>query len=64
MVGTVCMDMVMVDLGEPLHCQIGDEVILYGEGISVTDVARRLNTIPYEITCNVSARVPRVHIYD
>jgi alanine racemase len=64
LVGTVCMDMIMIDLGRTLHCQIGDEVIIYGENTTITEVARRLNTIPYEITCNVSARVPRVHIYN
>jgi alanine racemase len=64
LVGTVCMDMVMVNLGSELHCSIGDDVIIYGEEISITDVASRLNTIPYEVTCNVSPRVPRIHIKD
>lgn len=64
LVGTVCMDMVMVNLGSKLHCSIGDDVIIYGEDISITDVAKRLNTIPYEVTCNVSPRVPRIHIND
>ena len=67
LVGTVCMDMMMVDLGADLSCRTGDEVIIYGASqdhrISVNDVAGLLNTIPYEVTCNVSARVPREHIY-
>jgi len=66
-VGAVCMDMIMVDLGQELKCKTGDEVIIYGassaQQISITDVSRTLNTIPYEVTCNVSARVPRKHIY-
>lgn len=61
LVGTVCMDMVMVDLGSETTHKAGDEVIIYGDQISVTQVAQRLQTIPYEITCNVSARVPRIH---
>ena len=67
LVGTVCMDMVMVDLGKNLKCDVGDEVIFYGEDnykkISIREVSERLKTIPYEITCNVSSRVPRNHLY-
>jgi len=66
-VGTVCMDMVMVDLGKNLSCEIGDDVIIYGEDkqnkISIREVSARLETIPYEITCNISSRVPRNHFY-
>jgi alanine racemase len=61
LVGTVCMDMVMVDLGPDLKHQVGDRVIIYGDKIPVTAVAKRLKTIPYEITCSVSSRVPRIH---
>jgi alanine racemase len=61
LVGTVCMDMVMVDLGPDLKHQVGDRVIIYGARSPVTAVAKRLKTIPYEITCSVSSRVPRIH---
>jgi len=65
--GTVCMDQFMVDLGPRTAVKTGDEVVLYGrqgkEHISIVEVARLLQTIPYEVTCNVSARVPRVHIH-
>jgi alanine racemase len=67
LVGTVCMDMVMVDLGKNLKCDVGDDVIFYGEDnqqrISIKEVSQRLKTIPYEVTCNVSSRVPRSHLY-
>ena len=67
LVGTICMDMVMVDLGRELKCETGDDVILYGEKdqqkISVAEISKKINTIPYEITCNVSSRVPRKHLY-
>jgi alanine racemase len=43
---------------------VGDEVVVYGaqggERISVEEVARLLDTIPYEITCAIGRRVPRV----
>jgi len=67
LVGTICMDMVMVDLGPDLKCKTGDEVIFYGQDnnkrISIKEISGMLDTIPYEVTCNVSARIPRKHIY-
>jgi alanine racemase len=63
-IGTVCMDMIMVNLGRHTECKIGDTVVLYGNEIPIRDVAARLNTIPYEVTCNVSGRVARIHIYE
>lgn len=67
--GTVCMDMVMVDLGDPDGpgggVEIGDEVVLFGAGgPSAVDLARWAETIPYEVLCGISARVPRVYIDD
>ncbi len=65
-VGSVCMDMFMVDLGEPggpgEAVEIGDRVVLFGEGgPAANEVALWADTIPYEITCRVSARVPRLY---
>lgn len=65
--GTVCMDMFMVDLGPPdgpgAAVQVGDEVVLFGTGgPSAFEVARWAETIPYEIVCAVSQRVPRVYV--
>jgi alanine racemase len=62
-VGTVCMDMIMIDLGTETDCKTGDIVTIYGDKIPIRDVAQRIGTIPYEVTCNVSQRVPRVHNY-
>jgi alanine racemase len=63
-VGTVCMDEVMVDLGPGSNVRPGDEAIVMGtqgtETISGWELARRAQTIPYEICSNVSKRVPRV----
>lgn len=67
-VGTVCMDMIMVDLNNHSNIDIGDDVILFGEKgdlcISMDDVARETGTIAYEVTCNISKRIPRIHIYN
>jgi alanine racemase len=64
LVGTVSMDNVTVDLGPGTDVEPGAEAVLIGsqgeETILAEDLARRLGTINYEITCGVSARVPRM----
>jgi len=64
-VGSVTMDRIMFDVGEA-KIKIGDKVILLGESthhkIDAWDWSTVLKTIPYEITCNISKRVPRVFI--
>lgn len=62
--GRVCMDQTMVDLGPETPVRPGDEAVLIGtsgaESITVEAWARALRTIPYEVTCRISARVPRI----
>lgn len=61
--GRVCMDQVMIDVTDIPDVKIGDEFILFGsDAITVDDAAKHLNTINYEITCMVSARVPRIYV--
>jgi alanine racemase len=64
LVGTVSMDNVTVDLGPGAGVEPGAEAVLIGaqgdEAILAEDLARRLGTINYEVTCGISARVPRV----
>jgi alanine racemase len=64
LVGTVSMDNVTIDLGPDTEVEPGDEAVLIGsqgeETILAEDQAARLGTINYEITCGISARVPRV----
>lgn len=60
-IGNVCMDMTMVDI-TGISAQEGDEVIIFGEGLSIHEVAERIDTIPYEILTNTSARVKRVFV--
>jgi alanine racemase len=63
--GTVSMDNVTVELGLGSGVRPGDRVVLIGadgpERILAEQVAQRLGTINYEVTCGVSARVPREH---
>ena len=60
--GVVTMDQLTVDAGD-LPIRVGDEVVLLGrqgqEQIQAEEWAERLGTIPYEVVCGVSARVPR-----
>ena len=64
LVGTVSMDNVTVDLGPDADVAVGEPAVLIGtqgdERISAEEVARRLDTINYEVTCGLTRRVPRV----
>ena len=64
--GKVCMDMTMLDVTGIKGAQNGDEVYLFGgEGanaISIDEFALAVGTIPYEIMCGISQRVPRVYL--
>ena len=66
-VGTVCMDMIMIDFQNDSKIKTGDEVILFGQDrdqkISIDGIAAKTGTIAYEVTCNISRRIPRIHIY-
>jgi len=58
-VGNICMDMTMCDV-TGIPCSAGDEVIVFGDDPDITEMARTLDTIPYEILTSVSHRVKRV----
>ena len=62
--GRICMDMSMVDLTDLPAVKVGDEVEIFGRRQKVDDLAAILNTIPSELTCAVSKRVPRVYLED
>lgn len=66
LVGRVCMDQIMIDLGDMQNVQVGEEVVLLGkqgtEEILIYEWCRRLETIPYEVTCGISKRVARVYV--
>ncbi len=65
--GTVCMDWIMLDVTDIPEVTVGDEVTLLGcDGagnfVHAEELAERAGTIPYEIFCGISKRVPRVYI--
>lgn len=60
--GRICMDMTMVDLTDLPDVHVGDAVELFGTRQSVDALAEILGTIPYELTCAVSKRVPRLYM--
>jgi alanine racemase len=60
-VGRVSMDLVTIDVTGIPGAQLNDEAVLLGDGITADDIASRIDTISYEVFCNVSARVPRVY---
>ena len=55
------MDMSMIDLSELPNVGVGDEVEIFGPDNPVETLAKLAGTIPYELTCAVSKRVPRVY---
>ncbi|MFH0774966.1 MAG: alanine racemase [bacterium] len=61
-VGVVCMDMTMIDVSGIPGASVGDEVVLFGEGISCEEIANLTGTINYEITTRISPRVERVYV--
>ncbi len=63
-IGNVCMDQVVLDLTDVGDVAVGQEVIIYGEDNPVEYFADLLDTINYEIYCNLSERIPRIYVRD
>jgi alanine racemase len=62
-IGSICMDMCMLDVSA-IDANEGDEVIVFNGEIKVEDIARQLETIPYEVLTGISQRVKRVYYYE
>jgi alanine racemase len=60
--GRVSMDMIGIDLRNTPDAQVGDSVILWGEGLPIDEIARCASTISYELMCGVTQRVKFVEI--
>jgi alanine racemase len=64
-IGRVCMDLTMLDVGALTNLNIEDEVVILGqqgnESITADEIAARLNTINYEVVSSITARVPRIY---
>jgi alanine racemase len=66
-IGRICMDQTMIDVTDIEGVELGDDVVIFGnqdgEKITADEIAKKLNTIPYEVYCGISRRVPRIYIY-
>ena len=60
-VGSICMDMCMADLTDLYEVKVGSEVELFGEHADIGRLAAAAGTIPYELLCSVTRRVPRIY---
>jgi alanine racemase len=66
-VGIICMDQIMVDVGFEANVHVGDDVVLIGkdgdQNIAVWELSNKLGTVPYEVLTGIAARVPRMFIH-
>ncbi len=63
-IGNICMDMCMMDITAVPQASIGDEIIIFGPDLPVTELADSLETIPYEIFTGISERVKRIYFQE
>jgi Alr-MurF fusion protein len=63
-IGSVCMDMTMLDVTDMAGVKEGDSVIVFGASLPVQQVAAWINTIPYELMTAVSQRVKRIYFHE
>ncbi|MPW25388.1 alanine racemase [Alkalibaculum sp. M08DMB] len=62
-VGTICMDQCMIDVTHIKDVKIGDEVLLYGENLPIEEIAQKMGTINYEVTCMTKERVLKLYYW-
>lgn len=62
--GKICMDMCMIDVTDKPNVEVGSEIEIFGNNNSINELSALAGTIPYELTCAVSKRVPRKYIKD
>jgi len=62
-IGNICMDMCMADISD-VEAREGDDVIIFGKEHPIDELARILDTIPYEVLTNISRRVKRVYYHE
>ena len=63
-VGDICMDMCMIDISGIRNVEEGEQVVVFGDSPSVVEIAKSINTIPYEILTSISQRVNRLYYYE
>ncbi len=59
-IGNVCMDLLMIDV-TGMNAKVGDEVVIFNDKQGLSDIAKLLKTIPYEVLTSISPRVRRVY---
>ena len=62
-IGNICMDLMMVDITD-VEAKEGDDVIIFGEMNTISDIAKKLDTIPYEVLTGISGRVKRLYFHE
>ena len=62
-VGSICMDMTMIDV-TGINCREGDQVIVLGKEVDINEMASKIGTISYEVLTGISQRVKRVYFYE
>lgn len=62
-IGSICMDMTMLDI-TGIDVKPGDEAMVFNQEHNIMELAKQVNTIPYEILTNISQRVKRVYFYE
>jgi alanine racemase len=65
-IGRICMDWFLADITHLEGVEVGEEVVLLGRGetqtITADEIAEKAGSIPYEILCDISKRIPRVYV--
>ena len=59
--GRICMDLCMVDITELPDCRVGDVATVFSPELPLGPLSALAGTIPYELTCAVTGRIPRVY---
>jgi Alr-MurF fusion protein len=62
-IGSVCMDLTMIDITNINHVQEGDEVVVFGKNLPIENMAVACGTIPYEILCRLAPRIVRKYVF-
>jgi len=60
--GTICMDMCMIDLNDKPNVKVGSQIEIFGDHSSLEKISEIAGTIPYELMCSITRRVPRIYI--
>ena len=60
-IGNICMDMSMIDITDIPEATVGEEAIIFGNNPTVEELAKTMETIPYEVFTNISNRIKRIY---